>query len=47
VRHNEFVQAGWVVLHFTDSTGQRDPECFVAVVTATLARLRRERGIAG
>lgn len=41
-RHNQFVQAGWVVLHFTAGAVQRTPRRFVAEVAAALARLRAE-----
>lgn len=45
-RHNEFVRAGWVVLHFTRDTVLRDPDAFVAEIVAVRVRLRRERGLA-
>ncbi len=42
-RHNEFVHAGWVVLHFTRDQVMRDPQGFVAGVEAMLTTLRAGR----
>lgn len=39
-RHNEFVRAGWVVLHFTADRIMRDHQGFVEEVTGVLRRLR-------
>ena len=46
IRHNEFVRAGWTVLHFSRDTVLRDPDAFVAEIVAVRARLRGERGLA-
>jgi hypothetical protein len=44
VRHNAFVQAGWVVLQFTPARLARDPRAFVTEVTVAVERLRRAAG---
>lgn len=42
-RHNAFVHAGWVVLHFTAASVLRDPTRFVAEVRSALTRLCGDR----
>lgn len=42
-RHNDFVAAGWTVLHFTWRQLSEHPDRFVATVRATIDRLRAER----
>lgn len=39
-RDNEFVEAGWTVLHFTWKQVTGDPELMISTIRATVARLR-------
>jgi very-short-patch-repair endonuclease len=40
VRNNQFVEAGWTVLHFTWRQLTQEPDAMISVIRATIARLR-------
>ena len=44
-RDNQFVEAGWTVLHFTWKQITENPELMIATITATMGRLRSRRAI--
>lgn len=44
VRANQFVEAGWTVLHFTWKQITRDADGMIAVIATTISRLRGLQG---
>ena len=40
IRHNEFVEAGWTVLHFTWKQLAENHQQVISTIKATIARLR-------